>query len=268
MSNIGQPALPAPDLVLDLLIAHAQPLSARALCRGGKVMSIESVAMRVALTRLLAQKKIWQPRRGYYAINRAAGGVLDDVDAWRNKEGQAVHWDGAWVVVHDAAVQRSNKTAWRHHCLALTLRGFAELKPGLHVRPGNLKGGVSGVRGQLGTLGLSPAAIVFRMTELDDAALARAAGLWKSDLLVREYETLTAMLDLRLLALQREGREEALKDSLLLGRQVIVLLIRDPVLPQEIMSQQPRRALVRAMLRYQDEARRLWRDFLAEANSE
>jgi phenylacetic acid degradation operon negative regulatory protein len=230
-------------------------------------MGIDSVAMRVALTRLLAQGKIWQPRRGYYTINQDAGGVLNDVDAWSNKEGQAVHWDGAWVVVHDTAVQRSNKTAWRHHCLALSLRGFAELKPGFHVRPDNLRGGVSCVREQLGALGLSSAAIVFRMTDLDDDALACAIGLWGANLLNREYETLTAMLDVRLLALHQEGREEALKDSLLLGRRVIALLIRDPLLPREIMSQQPRRALVRAMLRYQDEARRLWRDFLAEANS-
>jgi phenylacetic acid degradation operon negative regulatory protein len=147
------------------------------------------------------------------------------------------------------------------------LRGFAELKPGLHVRPDNFRGGVRCVREQLAALGLSPAAIVFRMTELDDAALAHAAGLWKAESLIREYASLTAVLDARLLALHQEGREEVLKNSLLLGRQVIALVIRDPLLPLEIMSQQPRRALVQAVLRYQDEARRLWRDFLAEAGS-
>ena len=49
---------------------------------------------------------------------------------------------------------------------------------------------------------------------------------------------------------------------------IVGLLIRDPLLPSEIMPQHPRRALVRSVLRYQDEARRLWRDFLMEANSE
>jgi phenylacetic acid degradation operon negative regulatory protein len=266
-SNIAKAMLPAPDLMLDLLIAHEQPLSARALCQGGKVMGIKSVAVRVALTRLLAQKKIWQPRRGYYAINQFAGGVLNDIDAWRDEENRTVLWDGAWVVVHDSAVPRSDKTAWRHHKLALSLRGFAEMKPGLHVRPANLRGGVPHVREQLEGLGLSSAAIVFRMTELDDVSLARANGLWREALLAREYEKLTELLDTGWLRLRQGRREEALKRSLLLGRRVISLLVRDPMLPPEIMSQQLRNALVRSVLRYQEEARQLWRDFLLEANS-
>jgi len=35
-SNIFETALSAPDLVLDLLVAHEHPLSARALCRSGR----------------------------------------------------------------------------------------------------------------------------------------------------------------------------------------------------------------------------------------
>jgi phenylacetic acid degradation operon negative regulatory protein len=268
MSNIAEATLPAPDLMLDLLIAHERPLSVRALCRSGEVMGIESIAVRVALTRLLAQKKILQPQRGHYAINRTAGGVLNDIDAWRNKESPTVRWTGAWLAVHDAAVPRSDKTAWRHHKLALSLRGFAELKPGLHMRPNNLRGGVKRVREQLAGLGLSPAAIVFRMTELDDASLVLASGLWRPDLLAREYKKLAKLLDVRRIALRQGSREEALKESLLLGKKVISLLMRDPQLPPEIMPQHSRHALVRAMIRYQDEARRLWRDFLAEANSE
>ncbi|MDB5823546.1 MAG: PaaX family transcriptional regulator [Herminiimonas sp.] len=260
--------MPSPDLVLDLLIAHERPLSARALCRSGEVMGIASVAIRVALTRLLAQKKILQPRRGYYAINRAAGGVLNDVGAWRNTERRTVRWDGAWVVVHDAAVPRSEKTAWRHHSLALALRGFAELKPGLHVRPDNLSGGVARVREQLAGLGLSPAAIVFRMSEVDDASLAHATRLWRAESLTREYERLTQVLDVWRLGLRQESREAVLKESLLLGRRVIALLIRDPLLPPEIMPRHSRRALVQSVRRFQDEARRLWREFLAEADGE
>ncbi|NEX59462.1 PaaX family transcriptional regulator [Noviherbaspirillum galbum] len=262
-NDIFLDAIPAPDLMLDLLTAHEQPLSARALCRSAEVMGIEPVAARVALTRLLGQKKISQPKRGCYAINRAAGGLRSDIDDWR-KEARTVSWNGAWVAVHDAAVARSDKPAWRHHRLALSLRGFAEFKPSLQVRPDNLRGGVSGVREQLVELGLSPSAIVFRMTELDQAALASAGKLWNTEALAREYRTLTAMLDRRHDDSPRVPREQQLRESMLLGRHVIARLIRDPLLPPEIMPQQARQALVRAMTRYGGTARRLWQEFIAE----
>jgi phenylacetic acid degradation operon negative regulatory protein len=57
----------------------------------------------------------------------------------------------------------------------------------------------------------------------------------------------------------------AARESLLLGRAVIGHLLRDPVLPTELMSPEPRIALVAAMKSYQTEARRLWRQWLAAA---
>lgn len=264
--NNAEKPLRAPELLLDLLIASDRPLSVRALYRAGTLLGVNEVAIRVALTRLLAQDKIRQMARGVYAINLAGGPLLRDVDDWRNKEGQMEPWTGAWVAVHDAAVPRSDKTTWRHHGLALAMRGFARLQPGLHLRPDNLAGGVAGVRAQLQALGLAPQALVYRMTELEPAQHAQAATLWQVARLRQVYRERAEALRARTDALRGTRDVRMLRESLLLGREAIGLIVRDPLLPPALMPARERRALVKATARYQDSARRLWNGWLHDAD--
>jgi phenylacetic acid degradation operon negative regulatory protein len=63
--------------------------------------------------------------------------------------------------------------------------------------------------------------------------------------------------------LRTQRLEVATRESLLLGRAVIAHLIRDPLLPAELMSPEPRAALLTATRRYQDKALVLWRKWLA-----
>jgi len=173
-------------------------------------------------------------------------------------------WHGDWVAVHDSLVQRSDKTAWRHHCLALALRGFAQFAPGLHLRPDNLEGGIEALRACLPGLGLSPQAVLFRLTGLDEAAQARARSLWKADALARQYVAVAGALEAHTAHMREEGVVEALRESLLLGREAIGLLVRDPLLPPELMALDARRILMAAAARYQDAARDLWRNWISE----
>lgn len=260
--NIGRRSLRAPEVILDLLTANGTALSSQVLCRAGAVMHLSETAVRVALTRLCEQGKLRQPARGVYAISAASRPLFRDVDAWRRKEESMVAWNGDWVAVHDTLVQRSDKTAWRHHCLALALRGFAGFEPGLHLRPDNLDGGIGALRSGLAGLGLSPQATVFRLTGLDEAAHARAGGLWNTGSLIRQYAALACALDAHTEVLRQDGVVEALRESLLLGREAIGLLVRDPLLPPELMAVEARQTLTAAAARYQDAARRLWRDWI------
>jgi phenylacetic acid degradation operon negative regulatory protein len=262
--NIERRSLRAPEVILDLLMANGAALSSQVLCRAGAVMHISETAIRVALTRLCEQGKLRQPARGVYAISPASRPLFRDVDAWRRKEGSMVAWNGDWVAVHDTLVQRSDKTAWRHHCLALALRGFAEFEPGLHLRPDNLEGGIGELRCALAGLGLSPDAMVFRLTGLDEARHARACGLWKVDALAGQYRALAGALDVHTEVLRQDGVGDTLRESLLLGREAIGLLVRDPLLPPELMPQEARQTLMAAAARYQDAARRLWREWIRE----
>lgn len=260
--NIERRTPKAPELILDLLMANRAPLSSHALCRAGSIMGINEATVRVALNRLCEQGKLRQPGRGVYAISAAPRPLFRDVDTWRNKERSMSAWNGAWVAVHDTLVPRSDKTAWRRHCLALALRGFAGFEPGLQLRPDNLEGGPAALRARLAELGLSPQATLFRLAGLDAVGQARAEALWKVDALVRQYAAMTAALDAHAEVLRQEETTDALRESLLLGREAIGLLVRDPLLPPELMAPQSRQGLMAAATRYQDEARRRWRNWI------
>jgi len=260
--NIQTTPPSAPDLILDLLVAHGTALPVATLCRAGALMGIEPAAIRVGLTRLAGQRKIVRGARGSYTLNRAGPALARDVDDWRRKGEQMVAWHGHWLAVQDAGVPRADKTVWRRHSLALELRGLTAFQPGLQLRPDNLQGGVAAVRAQLLELGLAPQALVFRLDALDAAREAEARGLWDVATLQAEYRKLRRALEHSRQRLPKLALERAVRESLLLGRAVIASLIRDPLLPPELMPPRERLALLQTTQDYQSLALTLWRRWM------
>lgn len=261
--NIGVASPAAPDLILDLLMAHGGSLPVSVMCRAGSLMGMTPTAIRVGLTRLVDQGKIAHNARGSYALNRSGPALARDVDDWQHKGAQAVAWCGHWLAVQDAGVLRSDKTAWRRHSLALELRGLVPFQPGLHVRPDNLRGGVSAVRSQLLELGLAPQALVFRVDGLDAARQAEACRLWDVEALLANYQRQHKALEQSSRRLLKIKLDAAVRESLLLGRAVISSLVRDPLLPPELMTSDAHAALVQRMKDYQREAVGLWQTWMA-----
>lgn len=222
-------------------------------------MDISDAAMRVALTRLVASGKLTRPERGTYAIDREAGALARTVNDWKQKHLHTQPWRGDWLAVHDADVQRSDKSGWRRHSLAMALRGFAPLRSSLLVRPNNLAGGLVAERHSLLALGLSSRAMVFCLTDLEPSRQADARALWDTGRLGEDHRRLRMALCRSQRLLPKQKLESALRESLVLGRTVIAYLLRDPVLPPELMGPGSRVALVEAMSAYQIEALRLWR---------
>ena len=261
--NIGEASPSAPELILDLLVANGEMLPVRALCRAGALIGLSESAIRVALTRLARQGKITHGARGFYALNLSGPALSRAVDDWRHKEPHTVAWSRRWLGVHDAGLRRSDKTGWRRHSLALALRGFRLFRPGLHIRPDNLAGGAVSVRNQLLDLGLAPQAIVFRLDALDDTREAQALALWQVESRPNEYRRLQQTLKLSARRFVSADLETAVCESLLLGRAVIGQLIRDPLLPPEMIAPKARQSLTKEMNAYQRRARVLWRRWLA-----
>ncbi len=251
----------APDLILDLLSAHGAALSVQAMCRSGALLGITESAIRVGLTRLLQEKKIVRGQRGMYAYQPdALGLVLDD---WQDQDRRTIAWNQQWIAVYGANVPRGEKTIWRHHGLALALRGFAEFQPGLHIRPDNLSGGLQGFHAELLSLGLSPDAIVCRMVDLGPHQQSAACELWDSRLREAEYRRWITRLEKSRQTLRRLGQEQALRETLLQGRAAIAFLIRDPLLPPQLMPPEPRKALVDVVTEYTEQGRVMWQAWLA-----
>jgi phenylacetic acid degradation operon negative regulatory protein len=255
----------APVLILDLLVPGDTPLSSQAICRAGALMGISETTVRVSLTRLVAKGKICRSQRGLYSLNRDTAALSRTVDQWQQKHALAMKWrPGDWVAVQDAGVPRTDKPMRRHHELSLSLNGFVELRTGLHIRPNNLKGGVKAQSVRLRELGLAPQALVFRLSTLEPQLEAEAMALWDVERLQRAHQGFIASLEESARQFRRVPLDVAVRESLLLGRSVIAHLVRDPVLPIELMAGASRERLLALARDYQHEARALWAEWFDE----
>lgn len=257
----GEPS--AADLVLDLLITHPEPqMTVQALARAGEIMGISTPSVRVALTRLLDQDRIVKTARGCYAMQLQGNSVHYEVQHWFEKESRLGPWSGGWLVVHDGAVSRSDKTAWRHHLRALDLNGFRLLAAGISVRPDNLDGGAEAMRAALGRLGAAADSLVFSGSDFDTEAAARMMKLWDVPALSASYRSALKLIEGSTARLARMTPEAAARETLLVGRAVIRSIVRDPLLPEAIQPGAPRRALIEVTRSYQARARDLWQAVL------
>lgn len=248
----------APDLVLDLLAAHGAELSGRVICGAGHLLGHRETTMRVAMTRLLTGGKIRRAARGLYLLHRPGLTLASALDTWSQEVSDEVAWQGDWVGVHDAIVARSDKTLWRRHQLALALRGFASLQHGLQLRPCNRAGGVEAERSKLRALGLSQHARVFLLRDLEARDFRDASTLWPTQELAEQYRVLHRALTMHLTMLPQLTREQALTETLLLGRTAVARLVRDPMLPRELMPPATRDALVSRLQEYKRGAHDVW----------
>ncbi|QGZ57731.1 PaaX family transcriptional regulator [Paraburkholderia acidiphila] len=252
-------ALPnAPDLVLDLLEAHGGALAGQAICRAGVLLGHRESTMRVAMTRLLEAGKLGRRERGWYELNPDGLKLRGMLDVWTRNVVEEVPWQREWVAVHDAHVGRADKSLWRRHQLALALRGFAEFEFGLKIRPANRVGGVDVERRELKGLGLAPMATVFLLVDWDQESAQRAHRLWPTGELARDCAQCLAALDKHRRLLAKMPIERALRESFLLGRAAVMLLIRDPLLPEALMNPQLRNALANEVRSYKSMAHGMW----------
>ena len=258
---------PSPkSLILDLLSTVGRASApVRALVEAGELFGIGQNRLRVALTRLRRDGLVESDARGRYRLGPAARGVSDEVRGWRRLEERLRPWDGAWVAVAPALLPKAiGASAGRNRDRALRLLGLRELA-GLSLRPDNLVGGVDGVRTRLAALGLEAPGLVFRITELDAEAEASARGLWDADALVATYRDARATLDASAARLADLPRAQARAESFRIGGRILRQLVIDPLLPDEIVPAQERRALLEAMQRYDRLGREAWADWLGES---
>lgn len=261
--NVDLPVPSAPTLILDMLVGGATAMTADAICRAGVLMGVAEATMRVSLTRLKSAGKVHCIERGLYKIAPAAHPLHEMVRQWHRKRALCKPWiRGDWVAIHDTAVPKSDRSAHRHHLLALSLLGFVELRDGLHIRPDNFVGGVNGQLSRLRSLGLADQALGFKLCSLEERLEAQALTLWDVEALIRSDQAYLAALETSRAAFGRSPLGVAARESLLLGRTVIAHLVRDPVLPSELMSGAVRERLLAETMAYQKQARSLWREWL------
>ncbi len=249
--------------MLDLLTTHQpHPLPVASMVRAGEILGVDAAAIRVALSRLSRQGWVRAPSRGVYALAPYATAVADHVRSWRSLEDRVRPWAGGWIGVATGGLSRTDRAAVRARERALQLLGFAELRPGLSIRPDNLVVDAEAVARQLASLGLEDSAVVFGLGPLGPHQ-ASATALWDGAALDRAYREHREALEACAASWAHDPVSEgAARDTWLAGGAVLRLLAFDPLLPSPIVDIEARRALVARMREFDDLGRAAWRHVL------
>ena len=257
----------AKHVIVELLSAGpitGDHMPVRELVRAAQAFGIAENSVRVAIVRLRADGIVESTERGHYLLGPAARPVDERVKRWRDAESLMSPWDGSWICAFTADLPRTDRPALRKRARALRLLGFRDLRDGLHVRPNNLSGTLDELRSRLVRLGLEPGATVFRVSDLSTLDEERARGLWDVASLRAVYADLVEQLDKMTAAFPSLAIEETIRESFMVGREAIRLIVLDPLLPERLIPSSERRALIESMRRFDSSARVYWRKYLED----
>jgi phenylacetic acid degradation operon negative regulatory protein len=256
----------AKAVVLEVLSAgesiYKGTLPVRSLVQAASVFDIAENSVRVAIVRLRAEGLLESPDRGEYRLGPSAQFVNDKIHGWRTVSTRTAGWDGSWMAVFTADLSRTDRPALRKRLRALRYLGFQELKQGLFVRPNNLSPGIDGIRDELIALGLDASASVFRIAELERGEEARARAMWDAHSLEQSYSRLHGELSTSMNRLEELPLNDSVREAFLLGREGIRQVVLDPLLPEPLVDEEKRSALVGTLRDYCDKGLNLWTRFL------
>jgi phenylacetic acid degradation operon negative regulatory protein len=220
-------------------------------------------SIRVALNRLDAEAKVRKLSRGLYGFAEGAEGVRREVRNWIEAEDRVVEWSGAWIAVYTGDVSRTDRKRLRRHEGALRLRGFRPLRQDLWIRPDNLRGGVQVVAADLVALGLAKGSMVFIASSFSAAEDPVTRTLWDSTSLLERYSRLIEELKRSEERASSLSIDQAMVETLSIGRYVIRQILLDPLLPKALLATDDRYRLIEQMRQYDRLGQRLWQAFLA-----
>jgi len=248
-------------------VALESTTSIRQLLQIGELFAFNANAVRVAVTRLVADGHLESDERGSYRLGGAAQESQAHVESWRLGESRIRPWKGEWLAV--VFSRKSERSLRRTSLHALSRFGLREGLPGVWVRPDNLRQPRASSVERLRGLGLEDGAEVFRATDFGDALVERfRSELWPIRSLSRSYESVENKLARSLAQLDHMPREKALVQTFLFGGEAIRVLATDPLLPEQMLACEPRAKLTRTMLHYDEVGRALWKRFASEPELE
>ncbi|GAA4105184.1 MULTISPECIES: PaaX family transcriptional regulator C-terminal domain-containing protein [Actinomadura] len=212
-NTLGLRPLTARSVVLSTLLGlHPPRLRARHLVRVGALFGIAEGTVRVALSRMVAAGDLVHVDGAYELTERLLRrqARLDEARSPRT-----LPWDGAWEIALVTAERRpaADRAALRQAMSALRL---AELREGTWLRPANL------ARPRPDVV-LRQCTFLRGRPERDPAGLA--AALWDLTGWAADATALLAAL----------GRAECLADRFTVSAAVLGHLLRDPLLPDELL---------------------------------
>lgn len=249
-------------LILDLLDADPEGMrTTRRLLAAGSIFQFSNNQMRVALSRLASEGLLDNPARGHYALSPAAEKLRTEIQRWRHIEQQRLPWQQDWATVVCGNLAAESSAQFRSQSRALSLRGLRRWRPGVWVRPNNLRGGLARLVADLQSLGLDAIQGSFLINDADTRTQQELLSLWDTDAINREYQTRLA--DIRSATARLVApRAHLLMETMELGSDTIRFLLKDPLLPDGLTDSDCRHALIEGMQQYDRLGRTLWQQFI------
>lgn len=254
------PKLTARSLLLDLLRAsdpEAWPV--KVLVEVAALFDISENALRVNITRLVSRGLLMQDSRGYYRLAPSTDAMHKWVNAWSQGEKRVVDWRGAWVTL--AIEQGVNARALVPLTRTLHRLGFRALQDRYWVRPDNLATSPRQLYNQIVQLGGSERFVLAVATEvIIPADHPPLRSLWQAAELEQQYRSYLKRIKKSLNTLRSADVEQVLRDTFLLGGEVIYVLALDPLLPAKFVNTELRAELCEVMCEYDNTFRSCWQE--------
>ena len=253
-------------IILDVLrLTRGGYCQAAKLIAVGELFDFKASTMRVALTRLLTAGKIEADGSSGYRMGSNTDLLSDYIEQWKLGDLRRKEWQkDDWLMVllpsnPDRAIRASSQST-------LQFFGFRKAQNKVWIRPNNLRPAVSELRALYQLVGLEPEALVFKAADIPSPEQSIwESTLWNTQELQTLYEQQLSQLTTSKARLDKLKIKDALRESFMIGGETISLLVKDPLLPDEMFCTPKREQLRHAMCDYDVCGQKIWAQFMGES---
>ena len=250
----------ARTLITDLLLAsEGKIISIKEMILAAKLFGISENGIRVAVTRLASEGVIVSVERGFYQLSEQS---LEWADVMLNRRAglkETKAWNQKYLCVLTGTLGRVDRTALKRRERALKKYGFRELEPSVYIRPDNLVISLEDMLEHMKSIGLESGAKMCHINSFDQITTGMIKDLWQTENLNKNYEKYSHIIQHWLSRVPALGLEDAARESLLLGRQTISLLMNDPLLPEPFVNVEARDQFTADVKKLDEVGQRLWK---------
>ncbi|MCH7307360.1 PaaX family transcriptional regulator [Acinetobacter sp. NIPH 1852] len=258
--------LNARDLIIDLLLgSQGREISIKQIIIAAKLFEISENSIRVAVTRLSGEGVIEAIERGVYQFTAQSHEWADVMLNRKRGIKRTKVWNHQYLAVFTGELGRVDRTALNRRERALKHFGFKELEQGIYIRPDNLAISFADIVSVLQATGLESSAKICQINHFDPATLVSIPKLWPTQTLNQNYEKYSQMIQDWLLTVNQLDLDDATRESLLLGRQTISLLMNDPLLPEDFVDVELRDQFASSVQQLDQTGLALWAKFYEES---
>jgi len=253
-------------IILDVLrLTRGGYCQSAKLIAVGELFDFKASTMRVALTRLLAAGKIEADGSSGYRMNPNTDLLSDYIEQWKLGDLRRGEWQkDNWLMVllpsnPDRAIRTLSQTT-------LQFFGFRKARNNVWVRPNNLLPILNDLRALYQLVGLEQEALLFKAADIPyPEQFIWESTLWNTEELQFTYEQQLIKLAKSKARLDNLEINSALRESFMIGGQTINLLVKDPLLPDEMFCTPKREELRHAMCDYDACGHKIWTQFMGES---